>query len=47
MVESWRIIKTKHAAQAFDGEGARRYGDAGNLRAGALCILRRLFPWQF
>ncbi len=30
MVESWRIIKTKHAAQAFDGEGARLYGGRWN-----------------
>ena len=30
MVESWRIIKTKHAARAFDGEGARRYGGRWN-----------------
>ena len=26
MVEAWRIVKTKHAAGAFSGEGARLYG---------------------
>lgn len=30
MVESWRIIKTKHADRAFDGEGARLYGGRWN-----------------
>ena len=28
--EAWRIVKTKHAAQAFDGEGARLYGGRWN-----------------
>ena len=26
MAEAWRIVKTKHAAGAFSGEGARLYG---------------------
>lgn len=26
MLAAWRIVKTKHAASAFDGEGARRHG---------------------
>lgn len=25
-MEAWRLLKTKHAAHAFDGEGARLYG---------------------
>jgi RES domain-containing protein len=28
----WRIVKAKHAASAFDGEGARRYGGRWNPR---------------
>lgn len=26
MLTAWRIVKTRHAASAFDGEGARVYG---------------------
>lgn len=26
MIEAWRITKRRYAAQAFDGEGARRFG---------------------
>lgn len=26
MLEAWRITKRRYAAQAFDGEGARRFG---------------------
>ncbi|MDP1606425.1 MAG: RES family NAD+ phosphorylase [Rhodocyclaceae bacterium] len=28
----WRIVKTRHAASAFDGEGARRFGGRWNPR---------------
>lgn len=27
---AWRIVKTKHTATAFDGEGARRFGGRWN-----------------
>jgi RES domain-containing protein len=30
MVQAWRIVKTRHAATAFDGEGARLYGGRWN-----------------
>ena len=30
MITAWRIVKAKHAASAFDGEGARRYGGRWN-----------------
>ncbi len=30
MRTGWRIVKTKYAAQAFDGEGARLYGGRWN-----------------
>ncbi len=30
LITAWRIVKTKYAAQAFDGEGARRYGGRWN-----------------
>ncbi len=33
---AWRIVKTKHAGQAFDGEGAKRYGGRWNSRGTAL-----------
>jgi len=26
MLKAWRIVKTRYAASAFDGEGARRFG---------------------
>lgn len=29
-MEGWRLVKTKHAAHAFDGEGARLYGGRWN-----------------
>ena len=32
MPTSWRIVKGKHASQAFDGEGAREYGGRWNPR---------------
>ncbi|MGH9881348.1 MAG: RES family NAD+ phosphorylase, partial [Pyrinomonadaceae bacterium] len=31
-ITAWRIFKTKHAAQAFDGEGARRSGGRWNSK---------------
>ncbi len=30
MIRTWRITDEKYAAQAFDGEGARRYGGRWN-----------------
>lgn len=30
MATAWRIVKAKHAATAFDGEGARRFGGRWN-----------------
>ncbi len=30
MLEAWRIVKAKHAAKAFDGEGARLSGGRWN-----------------
>lgn len=30
MITAWRIVKAKHSANAFDGEGARRYGGRWN-----------------
>ncbi len=30
MITAWRIVKKKHSASAFDGEGARRYGGRWN-----------------
>lgn len=30
MIRSWRIVKAKHAASAFDGEGARALGGRWN-----------------
>lgn len=32
MPTGWRIVKTKHAVHAFDGEGARLYGGRWNSR---------------
>ncbi|HEY3857061.1 MAG TPA: RES family NAD+ phosphorylase [Verrucomicrobiae bacterium] len=32
MVEAWRIVKAKHAASAFSGEGAARNGGRWNSR---------------
>ena len=29
-MKAWRIVKEKHAATAFDGEGARRFGGRWN-----------------
>lgn len=30
MITSWRIVKTRYAATAFDGSGARRFGGRWN-----------------
>ena len=30
MAAAWRIVKRRHAARAFDGEGARRFGGRWN-----------------
>ena len=30
MITAWRIVKKKHSASPFDGEGARRYGGRWN-----------------
>jgi RES domain-containing protein len=30
VITAWRIVKARHAANAFDGEGARRYGGRWN-----------------
>lgn len=35
----WRLVKAKHAARAFDGEGARRYGGRWNERGTAVVYL--------
>ncbi|MBI5488574.1 MAG: RES domain-containing protein [Deltaproteobacteria bacterium] len=32
MIAAWRIVKTRHAADAFSGEGARLYGGRWNHR---------------
>jgi RES domain-containing protein len=29
-IEAWRLVKTRHLAHAFDGEGARLYGGRWN-----------------
>ena len=31
-IRAWRIVQTRHATQAFDGEGARRFGGRWNLK---------------
>lgn len=30
IIEAWRLVKTGHLADAFDGEGARRFGGRWN-----------------
>ncbi len=30
MVHAWRLVKTRHLAHAFDGDGARRFGGRWN-----------------
>ena len=36
MITAWRIVKTRHSANAFDGEGARRYGGRWNSVGSAI-----------
>lgn len=36
MVRAWRLAKTRHAAAAFDGEGARRFGGRWNSKGVAV-----------
>lgn len=35
----WRLVKAKHAAEAFGGEGARRFGGRWNERGTAVVYL--------
>lgn len=35
----WRLVKARHAASAFDGEGARRFGGRWNARGTAAVYL--------
>lgn len=35
----WRLVKARHAASAFDGEGARRYGGRWNRRGTPIVYL--------
>ena len=35
----WRLVKTRHANDAFSGEGARRYGGRWNARGTAVVYL--------
>ena len=37
MVTAWRMLKTKHLAHAFDGEGARRFGGRWNSPGIPIC----------
>ena len=37
MIGAWRIVKAKHKALAFSGEGARRYGGRWNSQ-GTSCV---------
>lgn len=37
MKQAWRIVKEKHAATAFDGEGARLYG--GRWNSAGTCMV--------
>ena len=30
MIRAWRVVKSKHASHAFDGEGSRLYGSRWN-----------------
>jgi len=36
VIDVWRLIKREHAAVAFDGEGARRYGGRWNHKGTAV-----------
>ncbi|MFH1032956.1 MAG: RES domain-containing protein [Pseudomonadota bacterium] len=37
MIEAWRLVKARHADNAFDGQGARRFGGRWNA-AGTACV---------
>ncbi len=39
MIVAWRLIKKKHQATAFDGEGARRYGGRWNHKGTAVVYI--------
>ena len=39
MTRGWRIVKAKHAPEAFTGEGARLYGGRWNQRGAAAVYL--------
>lgn len=39
MISGWRLVKKKHAAGAFTGEGARRFGGRWNRRGTAVVYL--------
>jgi len=36
MIRAWRIVKTRHSADAFSGEGARLYGGRWNSSGNAM-----------
>ena len=36
---AWRLVKEKHAGNAFDGEGARRFGGRWNTRGSSVVYL--------
>lgn len=38
-LRAWRLVKAVHAATAFDGEGARRYGGRWNARGTPMVYL--------
>ena len=38
-IRAWRLVKAAHAASAFDGEGARRFGGRWNARGTPMVYL--------
>ena len=38
-VTAWRLVKARHAGNAFDGEGARRFGGRWNARGTPMVYL--------